>query len=63
MDTFNIADCCIRFGIDVDIFVLHTVLCVVVDILQHIVKGFLAVVYPTAQLVRKAKDTVLCKEC
>nr|DAP79947.1 MAG TPA: hypothetical protein [Caudoviricetes sp.] len=63
VDALNVADRCIRFGIDVDIFVLHTVLCVVVDILQHIVEGFFAVVHPTAQLVRKAQDADAAHIC
>nr|DAL25301.1 MAG TPA_asm: hypothetical protein [Caudoviricetes sp.] len=63
VDALNVADRCIRFGIDVDIFVLHTVLCVVVDILQHIVEGFFAVVRPTAQLVRKAQDADAAHIC
>nr|DAG80247.1 MAG TPA: hypothetical protein [Caudoviricetes sp.] len=63
VDALNVADRCIRFGIDVYIFVLHTVLCVVVDILQHIVEGFFAVVRPTAKLVRKAQDADAAHIC
>nr|DAM43158.1 MAG TPA: hypothetical protein [Caudoviricetes sp.] len=56
MYAFDIADGCIRFGIDVNIFMLYTVFCVVVDVLQNIIEGFLAMVHPSTKFIRKAKD-------